>query len=195
MTMMTSNEQATRAQMAKKLLSSSELIHDTVAVTAALDQVAAEITRDLADSNPLMLCVMSGGVPFAGGLLTRLNFPLDFDYLHATRYGENTVGTTLSWRAFPRLPVKDRVVLVVDDILDEGVTLAAIRDRLLQMGAAEVRIAVFANKEKAGDKPVRADYLGLNVPDRFVFGFGMDVQGAWRNLPAVYAVSDPRNLA
>ncbi|MEY4592104.1 MAG: hypothetical protein RIR18_999 [Pseudomonadota bacterium] len=189
-----STEQLTRAQMAKKLLASSELIHDAAAVTAAVDKVASEITRDLAESNPLMLCVLAGGVPFAGGLLTRLPFPLDFDYLHATRYGENTVGTTLSWRAFPRLPVKDRVVLVVDDILDEGVTLAAIRERLLQMGAAEVRIAVFANKEKVGEKPVKADYVGLNVPDRFVFGFGMDVQGAWRNLPAVYAVRDPRSV-
>lgn len=193
--MITSNEQATRAQMAKKLLAASEQIHNEVAVMAAVDKVAAEITRDLADSNPLMLCVLAGGVPFAGSLMTRLQFPLDFDYLHATRYGENTVGTTLSWRAFPRLPVKDRVVLVVDDILDEGVTLAAIQERLLKMGAAEVRIAVFANKEKAGEKPVKADYIGLDVPDRFVFGFGMDVQGAWRNLPAVYAVRDPRSLA
>lgn len=194
--MITSNEQATRAQMAKKLLAASDLIHDAATVTAAVDKVAGEITRDLAESNPLLLCVLAGGVPFAGGLLTRLNFPLDFDYLHATRYGENTVGTTLAWRAFPRLAVKDRVVLVVDDILDEGVTLAAIRERLLQMGAAEVRIAVFADKEKnKATKPVKADYVGLNVPDRFVFGFGMDVQGAWRNLPAVYAVRDPRSIA
>ena len=193
--MSTSTEQLTRAQMAKKLLAASDLIHDAAAVTAAVDKVAADITRDLSDANPLMLCVMSGGVPFAGGLLTRLSFPLDFDYLHATRYGENTVGTTLSWRAFPRLPVKGRVVLVVDDILDEGVTLAAIRERLLQMGAAEVRIAVFADKEKASTKPVKADYIGLSVPDRFVYGFGMDVQGAWRNLQAIYAVRDPRSLA
>ena len=192
--MSVSTEQLTRAQMAKKLLAASDLIHDAQAVSAAVGKVAAEVTRDLAEANPLMLCVMSGGVPFAGGLLTRLNFPLDFDYLHASRYGENTVGTTLAWRAFPRLAVKDRVVLVVDDILDEGVTLAAIQERLLQMGAAEVRIAVFANKEKVGEKPVKADYIGLDVPDRFVFGFGMDVQGAWRNLPAVYAVRDPRSL-
>jgi hypoxanthine phosphoribosyltransferase len=194
--MMVLNEQATRAQMAKKLLASSDIIHDAAAVMAAVDKVAAEITRDLADSNPLMLCVLAGGVPFAGSLLTKLTFPLDFDYLHATRYGEHTVGTTLAWRAFPRMAVKDRVVLVVDDILDEGVTLAAIRERLLQMGASEVRIAVFANKDKGSAiKPVKADYIGLDVPDRFVFGFGMDVQGAWRNLPAVYAVRDPRSLA
>lgn len=187
--------QASRAQMAKKLLDASEVIINAEAIALALDRIAGEIQRDLADRNPLMLCVMVGGVPFAAGLLARLGFPLDFDYLHTSRYGENTVGTTLAWRAFPQSSVKDRVVLVVDDILDEGVTLAAIRDRLLQMGAAEVKLAVFADKENNKDKPIRADYLGVKVPDRFVFGFGMDVQGAWRNLPEVYAVREPRGGA
>ena len=184
-----------RAQMARKLLDASEVIINAEAISLAIDRIAADIQRDLSERNPLMLCVMVGGVPFAAGLLSRLAFPLDFDYLHTSRYGENTVGTTLAWRAFPQSVVKDRVVLVVDDILDEGVTLAAIRDRLMQMGAAEVKIAVFADKDNGKPKPLAADYVGVKVPDRFVFGFGMDVQGAWRNLPEIYAVREPRGAA
>ena len=175
---------------ARALLDKADLIHSEAVVQAALDKVAADITAQLADKNPLVLCVMAGGVIFCGQLLTKLNFPLDFDYLHATRYGPETQGGKISWRSAPWTPVKERTVLVVDDILDEGVTLAAVKDSLKRMGAAEVLTAVFADKENGKQKPVSADFCGLIVPDRFVFGFGMDVDGAWRNLPAIYAMKE-----
>ena len=177
-------------EQAKAMLAQAELIHSADTVTEAVKRVAGEITAQLADSNPVMLCVMSGGVPFAGHLMTLLNFPLDFDYLHVTRYGQDTAGGALSWRAAPWVSVKGRVVLVVDDILDEGVTLAAVRDRLLQQGAAKVLLAVVADKQNGKRKPVAADFVALDVPDRFVFGFGMDACGAWRNLPAIYAMKE-----
>ena len=132
----------------------------------------------LADSNPLVLCVMTGGVVFCGQLLPRLDFPLDFDYLHATRYGPETQGGKISWRSAPWIPVKERTVLVVDDILDEGVTLAAVKESLTRLGAARVLVAVFADKVNGKPKPVSADFVGLTVPDRFVFGFGMDISMA-----------------
>ncbi len=170
------------------MLAQAELIHSAETLAAAVDRVAGEITARLGESNPLVLCVMTGGVMFAGQLMARLPFPADFDYLHATRYGQDTAGGALSWRAAPWTSVKDRTVLVVDDILDEGVTLAAVKDRLLHQGAKAVYLAVVADKENGKDKPVAADFTALTVPDRFVFGYGMDAYGAWRNLPAIYAL-------
>ena len=175
---------------ARALFEQAELVHSEETVQAALNKVATEITQQLAEKNPLVLCVMAGGVIFCGQLLTKLNFPLDFDYLHATRYGPETQGGKISWRCAPWTPVKGRVVLLVDDILDEGVTLAAVKDSLMHQGAAEVLTAVFADKENGKQKPILADFCGLTVPDRFVFGYGMDVDGAWRNLPAIYAMKE-----
>lgn len=178
------------AQQARDILAQSSLVHSPEAIQAALDRVAGEIAAALAGQNPLVLCVMTGGLIFAGQLLPKLDFPLELDYLHVTRYGQDTQGGKLSWRSAPWTTVKDRVVLVVDDILDEGVTLASVCESLKRLGAAEVRMAVFADKANGKQKPVRADFVGLSVPDRFVFGFGMDVNGAWRHLPAIYAVNE-----
>ncbi len=96
----------------------------------------------------------------------------------------------MAFRALPVSDVKGRTVLLVDDILDEGVTLKAIRDKLLAMGAQHILIAVFADKQTGRAKPLTADFTGITVPNRYVFGFGMDVHGYWRNLPAIYAIKD-----
>jgi len=177
-------------QKARALLANADLIHSEEAVQAALAQVAERIRERLSEKNPLVLCVMTGGVIFCGQLLPKLDFPIDFDYLHATRYGPETQGGKISWRMAPWTSVKGRSVLVVDDILDEGVTLAAVKDSLLRLGAAEVLLAVFTDKLNGKQKPIAADFVGLTVPDRFVFGYGMDVDGAWRNLPAIYAMKE-----
>ena len=179
-----------KPEEARALLAGAELIHSAAAVQTALDEVAGRIRAQLAERNPLVLCVMTGGVIFCGQLLPKLDFPLDFDYLHATRYGAETQGGKISWRSAPWISVKDRTVLVVDDILDEGVTLAAVKESLKRLGAAEVLLEVFADKLNGRQKPVLADFVGLTVPDRFVFGYGMDAGGAWRNLPAIYAMKD-----
>ena len=180
----------TDPQQARDLLATADLIHSAETVAAAVARVAAEITEKLGDTNPVMLCVMSGGVPFAGQLMTLLQFPLDFDYLHVTRYGQDTAGGALSWRAAPWTSVKGRTVLVVDDILDEGVTLAAVHERMLQLGATACYTAVVADKLNGKQKPISSDFVALTVPDRFVFGYGMDARGAWRNLPAIYAMKE-----
>ena len=180
----------TEIQEARALLAAAELIHSEQTVAAAVSRVAGEITALLGETNPLLLCVMSGGVPFAGQLMTKLHFPLDFDYLHVSRYGQDTSGGALSWRAAPSTPVDGRTVLVVDDILDQGVTLAAIVERLQQQGAKACYTAVATDKQNGKDKPIKADFVALSVPDRFVFGYGMDVRGQWRNLPAIYAIKE-----
>ena len=177
-------------QEAKDLLAAADLIHSAETVAAAVSRLAGEITERLGETNPLLLCVMSGGVPFAGQLMTQLHFPLDFDYMHVTRYGQDTAGGALSWRAAPWTPVKGRTVLILDDILDEGVTLAAIVERMKQLGAKECYTAVATDKLNGKEKPIKADFVALTVPDRFVFGYGMDVRGTWRNLPAIYAMKE-----
>jgi len=179
---------------AKKLLLEAELIHSPEAIQTAIARVAGEIREKLSDLNPVVLCVMSGAVPFMGHLLPLLDFPLDFDYLHASRYGEQTNGNKLTWRSGPWISLKDRHVLIVDDILDEGVTLATICERMKQMGALSVYSAVFAEKDTGRAKPLPADFVGVMVPNRFVFGFGMDICGAWRNLPGIYAQKEKELL-
>ncbi|MCX7148658.1 MAG: hypoxanthine-guanine phosphoribosyltransferase [Rhodocyclales bacterium] len=175
-------------QEAKNILAEADLLCSAEESALAVRRVAAEITARLADANPLVLAVMGGAVVFTGQLLPQLIFPLDFDYLHVSRYGDVTSGGQLAWIVEPRSAVEGRVVLVVDDILDEGVTLAEIAKRLLAQGASQVLSAVFADKNIGRSKPIAADFVGVRLPNRYVFGFGMDVKGAWRNLPAVYAV-------
>ncbi len=175
---------------AETLLNEAELVFSQETVATALNRLAEEITLQLADKNPLVFCVMNGGLVFCGQLLPLLKFPLTVDYLHATRYGDETTGGILRWRVAPSQGVQGRTVLVVDDILDEGVTLAAIGEKLRSLGAKEVFTAVFADKQHGRPKPLTADFVGLQVPNRFLFGFGMDVQGAWRQLPAIYAMKD-----
>jgi hypoxanthine phosphoribosyltransferase len=176
------------ATEARRILETAELICSAVVVSEAVERVARNITERLADEHPLVLSVMGGAVVFTGNLLPKLRFPLDFDYLHVTRYGGDTGGGELRWIVAPRQAIEGRVVLVVDDILDEGITLAAIRDRVLALGARRCLTAVFADKEIGRPKPIGADFVGVMVPNRYVFGFGMDVGGAWRNLPEIYAL-------
>jgi hypoxanthine phosphoribosyltransferase len=163
-------------------MTSAEVVQKT------LERLADEIARDLSDTLPLVLAVMGGAVVFAGQLLPRLTFPLEFDYLHVTRYRGKTSGGVIEWRVLPGQNVVGRTVLVLDDILDEGATLAAVRDKLVELGASKVLTAVLTDKQNGLNKPIRADYVGLTVPDRYVFGCGMDVYGMWRNLPAIYAL-------
>ena len=173
-----------------RILESADEICSAECVATEVARVAGEITARLQESEPLVLGVMRGSVIFAGQLLPLLRFPLHFDYLDVTRYGNRTTGGEITWKVSPGTAVEGRTVLVLDDILDEGHTLAAIRKNLIEAGAKEFYSAVFAQKDTGRAKPIAADFVGLTVPNRYVFGFGMDVHGAWRNLPAIYAMRE-----
>lgn len=153
----------------------------------ALERMAAEITKQLAPHNPLLVCVMTGGVVPFGMLLPRLQFPLQIDYVHATRYANQLTGGELHWRVGPSVAAKGRTILLVDDILDEGATLAAIERRYSQDGAAAVYKAVLVVKQRPRQHDVKIEFAGLDVPDRYVFGYGMDYKGYLRNAPGIYA--------
>jgi hypoxanthine phosphoribosyltransferase len=134
-----------------------------------------------------VLGVMGGAVVFTGQLLPQLRFPLEFDYIHVTRYDDES-GDRAKWKVIPRPNVAGRTIVLLDDVLDEGETLAQVKQRLLEMGAAEVVIAVFADKAHQRAKPVKADIVGVSIPNKFVVGFGMDIDGYWRNLPGLWAI-------
>jgi hypoxanthine phosphoribosyltransferase len=177
-------------EQAWQILQSADEVCSEDCVVAEVARLAREITAKLKDSHPLVLGVMRGSVIFAGQLLPQLRFPLHFDYLDVTRYGSTTTGGEITWKVSPGTAVAGRVVLVIDDILDEGHTLAAVRAKLLDAGATKFYSAVFAQKDIGRPKPIAPDFVGITVPNRYVFGFGMDVYGAWRNLPAIYAMRD-----
>jgi hypoxanthine phosphoribosyltransferase len=178
-------------EQALMALRDAELLCTPEQIQSALDRLAIAITARLEHCNPLVLVVMNGAFIPGAQLLFRLSFPLQVGYLHATRYRSGTRGGDIDWIAPPRPAVAGRTVLVVDDIYDEGDTLKAILDTVRQQGAAEVYSAVLVNKQH-NRKVVglTVDFVGLEVPDRYVFGYGMDYQEYWRQLPAIYAIHD-----
>ncbi len=177
-------------QEAMRLLEEADMICDADCVQHEVKRMAGEITALLKDDFPVVLSVMGGAAIFTGHLLPQLAFPLEFGAIQVRRYNNDIQGRDIAWTLAPSDNVRDRTVLVVDDILDEGITLAAIRQRLLEMGARKFYSAVFADKDLGRAKPVKADFVGVTVPNRYVFGFGMDAYGLWRNLPAIYALKD-----
>ena len=175
---------------ARRVLDTADLVVSAAEVSAAVGRLAREVSEQLAGAFPVVLCVMRGGVIFAGQLLLQLRFPLEVDYVEVTRYRETTQGGEIHWKVTPGTSVAGRVVMVLDDILDEGETLVAIRDRVLAAGASHFYSVVFAEKDTGKPKPIHADFVGVHVPNRYLFGFGMDVGGAWRNLPEIYALKE-----
>ena len=176
---------------AVRVLEEADCLYTPAEVDRAVERLAEAIRRDLADRNPLVLSVLTGGIVLTGHLVTRLDFPLQLDYLHATRYRGGTHGGELAWIAHPRFSLASRHLLIVDDILDEGLTLQAVVAHCREAGAASVSTAVLVRKRHDRRPPdIDADYVGLEVEDRYVFGFGMDYHDYHRNLPGIYAVRE-----
>lgn len=166
----------------------SDCLCDADQLAKVLDRLAEEITADLSDKNILVLCVMTGGIIPTGHLLTRLSFPLQLDYIHATRYQGETSGGILHWIQEPSISLKDRDVLIIDDIYDEGITLSEIAKYCIEKGAANVHSAVLVNKVHDRKTAYKVDYIGLDIEDRYLFGFGMDYKNYLRNINAIHAV-------
>ncbi len=178
------------------VLDTADLLFDRDALEDAIEAMADEIADDYGDDArpPVFLTIMHGGMPFAAQLAFALGeneIDVEMDYLHATRYRGNTTGSGLAWLHRPATPLQGRRVLLVDDILDEGHTLKAVKHWCEDQGATDVRIAVLATKDH--DRRVdgiEAEYVGVEVPDRYVFGYGMDFHEQGRNLPAIYALAE-----
>lgn len=186
-----------KTRTSEEFLAEIQAVADTAHVVFTRDQVenamnamAAQITEVLADKNPILLSVMQGAVVITGGLLTRLLFPLELDYIHATRYRGRTQGDIVHWLVKPTLSFEKRTILIVDDVLDGGVTLAEIVKYCHDQGALEVYTAVLVNKavprEPAGMQ--NADFVACHAGDAYLFGYGMDYKEYLRNASGIYAV-------
>jgi hypoxanthine phosphoribosyltransferase len=176
----------------QQVQATADLLYTEAEVEAALDKMARDINRSLADRNPLLLCVMNGGIVVAGKLIPRLTIPLTIDAINASRYRNQTTGSCLEWKLKPGTPLSGRTVLIVDDILDEGITLEAIVAYCLEQGAAEVLSAVLVDKKLDHKKPITADFVGLETENRYLFGYGMDYKGYLRNAAGIYACKENR---
>lgn len=172
----------------KKVQSESDRLCDSNQLSDVLNTLARNITADLEDTNPLVLSVMTGGIIPTGHLLTRLTFPLQLDYIHATRYRGETSGGELHWIQEPSISLEGRTVLIVDDIYDEGITLLEIVKYCKEKGATDVRSVVLVNKVHNRKADYQPDYVGLDIEDRYLFGFGMDYKNYLRNVNAIHAV-------
>jgi len=176
----------------KEVLEAAECVYSMDDINSALDSMATNITDKLSQSNPLLLCVMIGALIPTGHLLTRLHFPLEVDYIHATRYRGTTRGGDLHWLVEPRQSLKGRTVLVIDDVFDGGLTLAAIIDYCKQMEAKAVYTAVMVDKQRTREPGVNfsPDFVGLKTENKFLVGFGLDYDEYLRNVPGIYVVAD-----
>ena len=175
----------------EQAVAQADLLVDRPTIDTAIAGIADAIARDYKGEVPVFISIMNGALPFAGQLALELGArgqDAQFDYMQASRYhGES--GGELVWKHRPVSALFGRRVILVDDILDEGFTLQGVREWCLEQGATDVRIAVLTVKKHDRCLPgVKADYSGIELPDRFVFGFGMDVSESLRSLPAIYAM-------
>lgn len=175
----------------RQIQSRARCLYTEDEVETALDRMAGQITKELDERNPILLCIMNGGLIVTGKLATRLNFPLQIDYLHATRYREKTTGEDLQWKSYPAQSLQGRVVLLVDDILDQGTTLEMIVAYCAQQGVESVYTAVLLDKQHdRKTSSLTADFTGLKVEDYYLYGCGMDYKGYLRNAPGIFAIAD-----
>lgn len=174
----------------KSVYEKSTCLYTTHEVEAALDRMAIKIHEKLHDQNPVLICVMIGGLVPMGNLLPRLDFPMEVDYVHATRYRGDITGGDIHWKVRPSTNLKGRTVLVVDDILDGGITLAAIIAEIKTLGADKVYSAVLVDKfrKRVVNGLQHADFVGLEVEDHYIFGYGMDYHEYLRNAPGIFVV-------
>ncbi len=169
-------------------------VFDNAEISLALDALAIKLNKQLENETPLVLCVMQGGLIFAGQLIPKLQCMLEIDYIHATRYDNQTTGSHVQWKAYPAASLKNRTVLILDDILDEGKTLQSIIQYCESQGACSIISAVLLKKihdRCVTDDCIEAtltDNIALTVEDEYVFGFGMDYNGQYRQLDSIYAL-------
>ncbi|MCW8807493.1 MAG: hypoxanthine-guanine phosphoribosyltransferase [Rhodanobacter sp.] len=176
-------------------LERSDLLHGRSELEAIITGMGRQIDAALAGERAVFLTVMNGALIFAGQLALAIGTDLEFDYVHATRYRGATTGSELHWLREPMVSLADRVVLLVDDILDEGYTLKAVRDDCYRRGARRVLIASLCSKRHDRlAEGIASDFNGLELPDRYVFGYGMDYYEQGRNLPGIYALRETNTL-
>ncbi|NII10404.1 hypoxanthine-guanine phosphoribosyltransferase [Oleiagrimonas sp. C23AA] len=172
-------------------LAHSDLLFDRATLGVEIARMGKAIDAELDGERAVFITVMHGALVFAGELALAIATDLEFDYVHATRYRGDTAGGQLHWLREPKADMQGRTVLLVDDILDEGHTLKAVRDACLARGARRVLVATLCSKQHARRvEGINADFNGVEVADRYVFGYGMDYHEQGRNLPGIFALRE-----
>lgn len=179
-------------QKAQEFLRKSEVLYKAQDLYKRIEEMAKVIENEISDEIPLFLTIVNGGMFFAIELMKHIKKPLIADYIHASRYGDATFGSShISWYHQPKAEdVKDKVVYILDDLLDEGHTLAEVKRLLIHLGAKECKLVVLIDKDINKAKPVSPTYYGYRSPNKYLFGFGMDMYGLFRQLPDIYAYNE-----
>ena len=170
------------------LIRKSSVIYSEIEIKKVIKNIADQVNQTIKTDELYVLCVMNGALIFAGQLLPRLEKNIQYSYIHATRYAASLTGGPIHWLVKPPIDIEGKTVLILDDILDEGITLREIAATCLAMKAKAIFTAVLFDKEIAKEKSYLPNFIGLKVPNRFVFGYGLDCKGLGRNLPHLYAL-------
>lgn len=170
------------------ILNKSQILYTADELSDKIKSIAHKIEAEIDGEIPLFLTVMNGGMFFAAELMKYIKKPFTADYIHASRYGDTTFGSGhISWYRQPNIEdVKNKIVYVLDDILDEGHTLAEIVRLLNHLGAKQCKLVVLVDKDLGIEKPIAADYTGCKAPNKYLFGCGMDIYGLYRQFDDIY---------
>lgn len=175
----------------QKIKDSSDLVFSHSQIKSAVETMGFELEAKIRNKNAILICVMNGGVTITADLLRQLDCEVRFDYLQVARYRDKTVGGSLHWLKEPQIPLDGQTVVLIDDIYDEGYTMEELVSYCEKHGASEVITAVLLLKKKATPQVnMKPDIFGLEVNDRYVYGYGMDYKGYLRNVPAIYAITE-----
>ncbi len=173
----------------REVRDSAECVISSLELIKRIEHMANEMSVSLADKNPVFICILNGGLPFSAQLIRHFDFPLQMDYMHLTRYQGDLSGNEIRWIAKPQLDLKGRTVVLLDDILDSGISLETAKEFCRNEGAQQVVSAVLLKKQIDEELQIgSSDYIGFECPDRYVFGFGMDYKNYLRNLDGIYAL-------
>lgn len=161
-------------------------------IEQAINEVAEHVNADFAGSQdvPVVLCVLNGAIPFTGRLLTKLTFDCQLVSIKLSSYqGTKSTGTVLNIMGLTA-DVRGRRVIICEDIVDTGTTINALRELLLDKGATDVKICTMLMKPDVYDKPAPIDYVGMEIPDAFIVGYGLDYDELGRNIRDIYVIDE-----
>jgi hypoxanthine phosphoribosyltransferase len=169
-----------------------EVLISAEEIKARINQIGAEIARDYAGLNPLLIGVLKGACTFLSDLLRASDTRLSIEFMAISSYGA-AMRTSGEVRILKDLdvPIEGRHILVVEDIVDTGLTLSYLLANLKSRGAASVKLAALLDKYERREKEVPIDYLGFQIPDKFVVGYGLDFADRYRNLPFIAVLKNP----
>ena len=172
----------------QSIFDAAELLFSKEQIEFAIDQIAVKLSVEFAEADPVLVCIMKGGLVFTSDLMQRLRFPLTVDFIHVSRYQDKLAPDELTWLVHPTTDLTGRTVILLDDVLDYGITLAEVAQHSMFTDVKQLVIAVMLDKELDRAKPIHPDFVALHSDDRYVFGRGMDCKGYFRNLPEIYAL-------